>query len=109
MAVFDDFLLELKKEVADFAQTRWEQYKDAAISDGDAFVQQLESDLHNWTVELANGKLTQDDFAWLVAGKKDLAELVALKHAGLTEARLEDFVNGLTDIVVSTAAKIFLA
>ena len=109
MATFDDFLGELKKEIAAYAVASWKRYKDAAISDGNAFVANLEADLETWTSELADGELSQEDFIWLIEGKKDLAELEALKQAGLTEARLEEFVNGLTDLVVTTAAKVFLA
>jgi hypothetical protein len=108
MATFDDFLDELKKEIADYAQGSWKDFKDAAVSDGNGFVQGLKEDLEVWTRELARGAISQEDFEWLVEGKKDLAELEALKRAGLAEARWEDFINGLTDVVVNTAVKVFL-
>jgi len=109
MATFDGFLSELKKEIAAYAEASWKKYKNAATSDGNAYVVALEADLETWANELAAGELSQEDFVWLVEGKKDLAELEALKQAGLTEARLQEFVNGLTDLVVNTAVKVFLA
>ena len=108
MATFDDFLGELKKEIVAFAEADWKKFKNAAVSDGTAFVQKLKTDLEVWTAELARGAISQKDFEWLVAGKQDLAELEALKQAGLAEARLQDFVDGLVNVVVNTAVKVFL-
>jgi hypothetical protein len=34
-----------------------------------------------WAID-ASGALSKDDFAWLVQGKQDLAQLEALKQAG---------------------------
>jgi hypothetical protein len=108
MATFNHYLDELKEEIMAFAEADWKQFKNAAVADGDAFVERLREDLENWTAKLVNGDLSQGDFAWLVAGKKDLAELEALKQTGLIQARLENFVNGLVDVVVNTAVKVFL-
>ncbi|KKK50796.1 hypothetical protein LCGC14_3121460, partial [marine sediment metagenome] len=33
-------------------------------------------DLKRWTKLLAQGDLSKDDFEWLIAGKKDLAEII---------------------------------
>ncbi len=41
--------------------------------------------------------------------QQQLAELEALEQAGLAEASLEEFVDGLIDVVVNTAVKVFLA
>jgi hypothetical protein len=79
------------------------------VADGDAFVEGLKLDLEVWTRELARGAISHEDFEWLVAGKKDLAELESLKRAGLAQARLEDFVNGLADVIVNTAVKALMA
>ena len=107
MANFDDFLAGLKNEVSAFAEGQLKNVKDRAVADGGAFVQALKADLQNWTNQLAAGKLSQDDFKFLVAGKKDLAELTALKEAGLAQAQLDQFVNGLVAVVVKTAVKAF--
>jgi hypothetical protein len=108
MASFNDFWKELTKELSEFADYSWSTFKKAAVSDGKAFLDQSKEDLKRWTVLLADGKLTPDDFEWLVAGKRDLAELVALKQAGLTKVALDRFSNGLVDTIVSTAFKVFL-
>lgn len=108
MAAFDDFIEELKTEIVEFAEYSWKAYKNAAIKDGKAFLEQSKADLERWTKMLAKGDLTRDDFEWLMVGKKDLAELVALKQKGLAKVALDRFTNGLIDTIVSTAFKTFL-
>ena len=65
------------------------------------------ADLQRWTTMLASGQLSKDDFEWLLQSKKDLAELVALKQAGLAQVALDRFVNGLLNVVVTSAFKVF--
>ena len=94
--------------MVEFAEYSWKTYKTAAVKDGKAFLEKSKTDLERWTKMLAKGELTRDDFEWLVVGKKDLAELVALKQKGLAKVALDRFVNGLIDTIVSTAFKTFL-
>jgi len=108
MATFDDFIAQLKTELGEFAEYSWKTYKTAAVKDGKAFIEKSKADLERWTKMLAKGDLTRDDFEWLMVGKKDLAELVALKQKGLAKVALDRFINGLIDTVVSTAFKTFL-
>lgn len=58
--------------------------------------------MQRWTKLLAQGDLTQDDIEWLVTSKKNLAEMEALKQAGLTLVRLERFQNALISLVIDT-------
>jgi hypothetical protein len=108
MIAFDEFLKTLKTELVEFAEYSWKPYRAAAVKDGKAFIERSKTDLERWTRMLAKGDLTQDDFEWLMVGKKDLAELLALKQKGLAKVALDRFVNGLIDTIVSTAFKTFL-
>ena len=83
MATFDEFFQALQTELVEFADYSWKTYKNAAAKDGKAFIEKSKIDLERWTKMLAKGDLTRDDFEWLMVGKKDLAELVALKQKGL--------------------------
>ncbi len=108
MADFNDFLESLKKGLEELIKKNWKEVKDAAEKDGNAFFDKTKEDLKRWTKLLAQGDLSQDDFEWLVAGKKDLAEMEALKQAGLALVRLERFQNALISLVIDTAFDIFL-
>ena len=108
MADFNDFLESLKKGLEEIINKNWKEFKDAAEKDGKAFLDKTKEDMKRWTKLLAQGDLTKDDFEFLVSGKKDLAELEALKLAGLAQVRLERFQNALISLVIDTAFDTFL-
>ena len=108
MATFNDFWNALKDELVEFAAYSWKDHQKEAVKDGKKFLEQSKADLERWSKMLAKGELTRDDFEWLLVGKKDLAELVALKQKGLAKVALDRFVNGLIDTIVSTAFKVFV-
>ena len=107
MASFDDFWVKLGVELVEFAMCDWRDYRDAAISDGMDFLEKTQDDIRRWCKMLEEGTLSRDAFAMLLAVKKDLAELAELKRCGSSRAALDRFMNGLTDIVVSTACNFF--
>lgn len=108
MSKFDDFISELEQNLVSYAKSSFSDYAEAAIADGRGFIRQTESDLKRWTKELASGKLSKSDFEWLLGAKKDLAELTALKEAGLARAELDRFFDGLIRNIVGTATAVFL-
>lgn len=108
MENFKAFSKTLGDELGEFAAYSWGQYKTEAIKDGKSFLNKTKDDLERWAKLLANGDLTPDDFEWLLAGKKDLAELSALKRKGLSKVALDRFANGLVDTIVATAFKTYL-
>ncbi len=106
MANFNDFWKELQKATGDFVEANWKDVKDAALKDGSGFMDKAKKDLQRWTTLVAEGRLTKQDFEFLVKGKKDLAAMEALKQAGLTEVRVGRFTNGLIEVVTTTAFKV---
>jgi len=108
MAIFDDFLNALKDGLKQLVADTVQDFTQAATKDGRAFLDKARADLERWTSALAHGHLSKDDFAFLVKGKKDLAEMEALKQAGLALVRLDQFRSSLIDLVVGTAFKVFL-
>jgi len=108
MARFDDFLTALKDGLKQLVAETVQDFSAAATKDGQAFLRKARADLERWTKALARGQLSKADFAWLVQGKKDLAELEALKQAGLSLVRVDQFRSSLIDLVVATAFRIFM-
>jgi hypothetical protein len=105
---FDDFLKILVKKAGDLAQEGLKEYRNEATKDARSFLLKAQDDLERWTDLLARGDLSREDFAWLLKGKEDLAELEALKRAGLGRARLQRFRQSLLDLVAATAFDVFL-
>ena len=108
MSKFEEFISAIGQGVEDLAKSTISDYKEQALIDADAFVSESKSDLQRWTGMLANKQLTQDDFAWLIKGRKDVAELKALKQSGLALVRVDRFKSALMDLVVDTAFDVFL-
>ncbi len=100
---FNGFISSLEDGIKKLASETLGGHKDVAISDSKEFLEKTKKDLKKWTEELAMGELSQNDFKFLVAGKKDLAELHGLKQAGLTLVKIESFKNGVIDIIVKAA------
>ena len=108
MADFSDFLMALEDGTKDLAKKTLKGFKDEALQDSKEFIRKTEEDLKRWMKLLASGELTQEDFEWLILGKKDLAELHALKEAGLALVRIDRFRNAFIDLIIDTAFDMFL-
>lgn len=104
----DDFLDALKDEITDLAETHLQEMKEAALQDGEAFLNRTQDDLKRWAHLLEQGELSREEFESLVRGQKDLAKMEALKQAGLAAVRAERFRDALIDRIVGTASRILL-
>ena len=107
MAVFDDFWKALTSGIEGLAVGALKDYKAQVVKDGQDFAQALKTDLTNWTAQLSNHQITIDDFKWMVDSKKAEAQLLALKQEGLAKVALDQFVNDLVGLIVTTAGKYF--
>jgi hypothetical protein len=85
------------------AEKLFKQYTHQAVSDVKDFLERSKNDLKRWVEGLARGDMDKDEFQSLVKGKADLAEMRALKQAGLAAVQIDTFTNGVLDIVVSAA------
>jgi hypothetical protein len=108
MPTFNEFVSTIKTDLLDFAKLNYEEYKDELLKDGTLFIEKAKSDLERWTDGLASGALSKDDFEFLLKGKKDLAQMEALKQLGLSKIRITKITNGIIDVVVGSAFKTFL-
>jgi len=104
---FDAFRAALHDGVKTLAREAGAGLEDAAREDADAFVRGIRSDLRRWTGLLAARELTEPDFRDLVRAKKALAEMHALRQAGIALTRVERLRTGLVELVIDTAFDTF--
>ncbi|WP_103026774.1 hypothetical protein [Salinibacter altiplanensis] len=104
----DAFFDALRDEITDLAETHLQEMQEAALKDGEAFLNQTRDDLERWSRLLEQGELSQEEFESLVRGQKDLVEMEALKQAGLAAVRAEQFRDALINRIVGTAGRILL-
>ncbi len=108
MAGFSDFLSTVKLGIAQLAAGSFGEAKQAAERDAQEFLQKTEADLKRWTDLLVDGKLTHEEFEFLVMGRKEVATMEALKQAGLAQVRVDRFRNAILHLVVESAFAVFV-
>ncbi len=103
MANIDQIVHDAEQQIAQLAGQLLKKFKSQAVADGQNFVQVTKADLTEWVSALEAGELDKDDFASLVRGEKDLAEMHALKQQGLAQIDIDAFTNGITQILINSA------
>lgn len=93
----------IENQTKALAQQQFKQYTQQAVGDVRNSLQDAKADLERWVEELARGDIDKDEFESLVQGELDVEKMRALKQAGLAEAQIESFVNGVIDIIVNAA------
>ncbi len=91
----------LKDDAAKLALSTFNEYKDEAKADAVKLIEDLKGNLENWTVEMAEGKLSKNDLEFLVMAQKELIEMNALKQAGLALIKSDEFKNSLLNLVTN--------
>ncbi len=102
MPNFDDFIDTLKDNLIGLAKEFGDEVKDEIIADGKAFAEEAKEDLEDWTQKAEEGKLSKDELEWLIQGKKDLAEMEALKQKGLAEAKIDKYRTAMLETVTGS-------
>jgi len=108
MASFDFQTLfnQLKKDVSNVAVTSVQQFKNEAETDAQNLLENLKENLQNWTVQLALGAMTKEDFEFLVMGQKELIQMNFLKQKGMALIDLDKLKISLINQIVKTALSV---
>ena len=69
------------------------------------FLNSIKWDFEIWAQWLKKKWLSEADLKFLIEGKKDLAQIILLKHAGIAEIKIDKFRNGIIDIVCIASEK----
>jgi hypothetical protein len=74
-----------------------------ATDDAVDFLKMVEKDVIKLHLQLAAWQITKEEFDDLMLDQKALAKMEALKQTGLTQAAIDQFVNGAINILLSAA------
>jgi hypothetical protein len=99
---FDEIFSALKEDIIALSQATLKNYIKDAKHDGLKILDASKEKLQRWTELLSEGKLTTEDFEWLVMSQKDLVEMQALKQAGLAAIRIDQFKNSVFNLLIDT-------
>ncbi|GFD95087.1 hypothetical protein KUL156_46990 [Alteromonas sp. KUL156] len=99
---FEKILQELKKSLISLFNDKFSEFSQESKKDIELFLNDSKDKLERWTSLLAQGKLTVEDFEWLVKSQKDLFQMKALQAAGISKISLGHFKNKVLNTIVST-------
>jgi hypothetical protein len=108
MSAFQDFREAVLTGAAGLAKDLLKTGVQEARTDAADFLNDTKEKLKRWARLRADGKITDDEFSFLVGSQKDLADLLALTKLGVGLARLQEFRNKLIDLVIEKAFAILI-
>lgn len=100
MPDFETFFTRLTARIGKLLAGAAGQHVKDAQRDAKAFVEAARVDFERWMALAAGGQLTPEDVAWLVQGKQELAQLLALKRVGLAELELVKLRQSVVKLAV---------
>ena len=103
MVNIDNILKSIEEQSRSLAEKLFKQYAQEALVDVRDFLRKSTADLERWINELGRREIDKGEFKSLVQGQLDVAEMRALKQAGLAQVKIDIFTNGILDIVVNAA------
>ena len=102
MAGIEDVVLAIEKGIPNLAEKYLQGFIEEAKTNVSNFLESSKNDLKSWLKALAEKQLSPDDFKSLVKTKCALAEMDALKEKGLAEIQLQNFRNGVINLIVTS-------
>ena len=96
---FNTLFQELKDEIVTVAKDKFGDQGDQIVQDLNTYLEHSKAKLKKWTVLFAEGKIDQDELAWLLKSQKDILVLKTLQSAGINKISLGHFKNKIISIV----------
>lgn len=103
---FNALFNQLKIAIVNLAKEKVKQFAAEAASDGTSLLHIMESDIEKYAEQLAENKITTDQFQILLTGDEDLIEMTALTEAGLAEAAMDEFKKEVFDTIITTVLSV---
>ncbi len=99
---FNNLFTQLKTAVVGLAKDKFKKLASEAASDGTSILHIIQDDLKKYAQELADGKITPEQFKILLIGNEDLIKMSALTEAGLAEAEADAFRTEVFNTIETT-------
>lgn len=99
----NNILKEIKGNLLALVGGKFEDLKSETKKDVQAFLDASKEKLERWTLLLAAGHISTEEYKWLVESQKDLVVLKGLYAAGVSKIKLGHLKNSILDTVINTA------
>jgi hypothetical protein len=103
MANFNNVFDDIKDQIGGLAEKDLKEFSSQGKQDADAFLTQSRGTLEKWMQLLANKKIDEEEFRWLVESQKAAAQMEALRKANAGTMQIERFRDSVLQIVIKTA------
>jgi hypothetical protein len=98
----DAIINSIKTGVVSLAKTSLANYLPQAEKDAEAIGASLKDNIVTWTTQLSGGQIDGEDLAFLIKGNEQLLKVDALTQAGVALVALDQFKQGIIDLIVNT-------
>ena len=98
---------EVGKDLLQLAETIFKKRAEDLSIDGKKFLQECQDRIIKYRLQLAAREITKAEYDDLMFDVKALAKLEKYKQEGLTQAALDQFVDGAIDILFKAAGLAF--
>jgi hypothetical protein len=96
-------LNQIEKDVITLATNSFKDFAKQGIADGKTFLGQIQAQLITLAQQRAGDEISEAEYQDGVSDLKALAKMEAIKQAGLAQAAIDKFTNGIVDIVIRAA------
>ena len=103
MASFNNVFDDITEQVDGLAQKELKSFSTEGKQDAEAFLTASRSKLEKWMQLLADKKIDEDEFRWLVESQKAAAQMEALRKVNAGTMQIEKFRDSVLQIVIKTA------
>lgn len=97
---FTSILDAVLNKIAALAESMFEADADTAKMEAQTFIKNYEESIYIWFVEYKGGKLSDNDLEYLLQSIIELANMTALKEAGIVETQLNQFRSGIVNVII---------
>ena len=96
------------EELKNYAQAIFKKEAPELIEYMNTFLLENAEDIDRWRKLVKKGKLTEEEFSWLLKSRRDLLELKFLELAGYYLVNLEQTRNELIELITKSALALIL-
>lgn len=105
MIDFETFLQTVRTDLGLLAEDLGRNYAKEVVKDGTDYAKRFKDRIERRITLLADGKLTKDEFEWLMKAEKNLVELKTIKKKGLAIVQLNRIRDAIIDTMIGAALK----
>ncbi|MEZ4858745.1 MAG: hypothetical protein R2781_08030 [Flavobacteriaceae bacterium] len=100
---FENLFKELKTDILNLVKEKIGPEGKNTKEDIATFLEESKEKLKRWTLLLANGVITKEEYELLLMSQKDLVIMKTLHKAGISKIKLGHLKNSVIKLIVSKA------